>query len=193
MSKFTSIPAGSDCLRADGTVQVEKEKAAAEPPEPLPAIAFPRFAVWLIGIGMFLVIAGWLVSFPVNELVKKWAGSTGLRKHGNRGGQVAFFPGTVLVAISLLVFGYQGRGSHPAGRLVQHGRNHCHRGRHFSVLRSAAVGCIEKSIHSWPNPVPEVVLVNGLLNPFFFVGVPLGIYWLTRGKQTPVPRASKRK
>ena len=87
--------------------KVEKEKAAAEPVEPPPPIAFPRFAVWLIAVGMFLVIAGWLVSFPVNELVKKWAGSTDYENTVTEVAKWLFFPGTVLVAISLLVFGYK--------------------------------------------------------------------------------------
>ena len=173
--------------------KVEKEKAAATPPEPLPAIQFPRFAVWLIAVGMFLVIAGWLVSFPVNELVKKWAGSTDHEDTVIGVAKWLFFPGTILVAISLLVFGYKAViHTRPAAWFNTAGIIAIVVGI-IGFGASAAVGCVEKSIHSWTNPVPEVVLITGILNPFFFVGVPLGIYWLTRGKQAPAPKAGKRK
>jgi hypothetical protein len=46
------------------------------------------------------------------------------------------------------------------------------------------------------NGDPKVLmlsLVSGLLNPFVFIGIPLGLYWRSRSKQ-PVPaRADKRK
>ncbi len=51
--------------------KVEKEQAGTATAEGRPPIEFPRYSIWLVGIGMFLVIAGWLVSFPVNEAVKK--------------------------------------------------------------------------------------------------------------------------
>jgi hypothetical protein len=214
--------------------KVEKEQAAgaaAAAPQP---IAFPRFAVWLVGIGMFLVIAGWLVSFPVNEAVKKMVASSEkaekktegagqeVEKKTDETGAAAetkiagpseevqkkiasaetivtniakwlFFPGTILVAISLLVFGYSAAvHTRPAPWFNTAGIIAIAVGI-LAFCASAAVGCIEKSIHSWTTPIPEVILVTGLLSPFFFVGVPLGIYWLSRGKQAPIARAGKRK
>ena len=81
--------------------KVEKEQAAAAAAEARPPIAFPRYSVWLVAIGMFLVIAGWLVSFPVNEAVKKMAGSNDYVDGITTAAKWLFFPGTVLVAISL--------------------------------------------------------------------------------------------
>ncbi len=203
--------------------KVEKEQSGAAPAEPPQPIAFPRFAVWLIAVGMFLVIAGWLTSFPVNEAAKKIvanryeaekkaaaAGAEAEQKTPESNDEQAkaiaasettvtniakwlFYPGTVLVAISLLVFGWAAAvHTRPAAWFKTAGIVAIAVGI-VAFCASAAIGCIEKSIHSWTTPVPEVVLVTGLLSPFFFVGVPLGIYWLTRGKQTPAPKTGKRK
>jgi hypothetical protein len=46
-------------------------------------------------------------------------------------------------------------------------------------------------VYSGDSSLLAVSLVTGLLNPFFFVGVPLGIYWLSRGKQPAVVEKKK--
>jgi len=35
-----------------------------------------------------------------------------------------------------------------------------------------------------PNPPMVAVIVSGLLNPIFFIGLPLGVYWLRRSKKS---------
>jgi len=40
-----------------------------------------------------------------------------------------------------------------------------------------------------PNPPMVAVIVAGLLNPIFFIGFPLGIYWLRRSKKSHPPAA----
>jgi hypothetical protein len=244
--------------------QVETENAQSETRQP---IVFPRFSIWLVGIGMFLVIAGWLTSFGLNEAVKYLtyrnlnkavkeltaakelqseafkngitrlnesaenlpksteyenniiqlneaakaistctdAGSkdyeNALRNINDAVGAITkstvyengiilaakwmFFPGAIVVGISLLVFGYIAAiHARPPAWFNLAGIITIA----IAVLAfcaSAAVGCVVKNINSDPTAVPEVILVNGLLNPFFFLGVPLGIYWLYRAKQQP--------
>ncbi|MGA2058896.1 MAG: hypothetical protein ABSG67_00335 [Thermoguttaceae bacterium] len=214
--------------------KVEKEQAATAAAEARPPIEFPRYSVWLIGIGMFLVIAGWLVSFPVNEAVKKIiatsakteqktddasaeaekktddtsepteknvaAGNEELQKKIAASETLVtniakwlFFPGAVLVAISLLVFGYKAAiHTRPASWFYIAGVVAIGVGI-LAFCASAAVGCVVRSINSETTPIPEVILITGLLNPFFFAGVPLGIYWLSRSKQTPAAQPGKRK
>jgi hypothetical protein len=173
--------------------KVEKEQAAATTAEARPPIEFPRYSVWLIGIGMFLVIAGWLVSFPVNEAVKKMTGSNDYVDGVTTAAKWLFFPGTVLVAISLLVFGYKAAiHTRPASWFYIAGVVAIAVGI-LAFCASAAVGCVVRSINAETTPIPEVVLITGLLNPFFFAGVPLGIYWLSRSKQAPVQQQGKRK
>jgi hypothetical protein len=218
--------------------KVEKEQAGTATVQA--PIAFPRYSVWLVGVGMFLVIAGWLVSFPVNEAVKKMIASGAKTEQKTEGASAEaekktdgasepaeksiaapaapneelqkkiadseaivtniakwlFFPGVVLVAISLLVFGYCAA-------------IHTRTAAWFNIAgmvaiavgilafcASAAIGCIVSAENSWKTPIPEVILVAGSLNPFFFAGVPLGIYWLMRGKRmqpAPAPKPAKRK
>jgi len=214
--------------------KVEKEQAGPATAEAQPPIEFPRYSVWLVGIGMFLVIAGWLVSFPVNEAVKKIistsakteqktevasaeaekktddtnesaeknvaAGNEELQKKIAASETLVtniakwlFFPGTVLVAISLLVFGFKAA-IHPRSAswfyiagIVAIGVGI------LAFCASAAIGCIVRAENSWTDPTAEVILVAGVLNPFFFTGVPLGIYWLSRSKQKPAQQSGKRK
>jgi len=258
--------------------KVEKEQAGSATVQA--PIEFPRYSVWLVGIGMFLVIAGWLASFPVNEAVKYLTyknlnkavkeltdakdpksedyknsiirlnkavedlpkstdskstdyensithlneavktlfTSTDLSSKDYENGihllneavaavtkstvyengiilaaKWLFFPGTVLVAISLLVFGYKAAiHTRPPSWFNIAGVVAIGVGI-LAFCASAAVGCIVSAENSWTTPVPEVILVAGLLNPFFFAGVPLGIYWLSRSKPQPVPKADKRK
>jgi hypothetical protein len=173
--------------------KVEKEQAAGTAAEARPPIEFPRYSVWLVAIGMFLVIAGWLVSFPVNEAVKKMAGSNDYVDGITTTAKWLFFPGTVLVAISLLVFGYKGAiHTRPASWFYIAGIVAIGVGI-LAFCASAAVGCVVRSINSETTPIPEVILITGLLNPFFFAGVPLGIYWLSRSKQKPAVQPGKRK
>ncbi len=171
--------------------KVEKEQAGSAVAQT--PIEFPRFSIWLIDVGVFLVIMGWLVSFPVNEAVKKISDSSDYVEGITTAAKWLFFPGTVAVAISLLIFGYKAA-VHPrsaswfniAGFIaIAIGI--------LAFCASAAVGCIVRAENSWTTPIPEVILITGVLNPFFFVGVPVGIYWLVRGKQKSVPRADKRK
>jgi hypothetical protein len=255
--------------------KVETEKAPAGGDERQP-INFPRFSIWLVGIGMFLVIMGWLTSFGINEAVKyltyknlneavkeladakdpksedyknsiirlnksvedlpkstdskstdyensithlneavkTLSTSTDFSSKDYENGihllneavaaitkstvyengiiltaKWLFFPGTIAVAISLLIFGYKAA-IHPrspswfnlAGIIaIAIGL--------LAFCASAAVGCVVRNINSETTPVPEVVLITGLLNPFFFVGVPLGFYWLYRSKRASAPRA----
>jgi hypothetical protein len=197
-------------------------------------IKFPRYSVWLVGIGMFLVVAGWLTSFGLNEGVKYYLASAAEKKlkaetagtdaaktktaetDGAKADTISpeeaeairlasikyedgiilaaeyfFYPGVVLVAISLLIFGYCAA-IHPrlpawfnlAG-IITIGIGL------FAFCASAAVGCVVRSIHSFTTPVPEVVLRTGLLNPFFLVGIPLGFYWMYRSKKLSAPRSEK--
>jgi hypothetical protein len=55
----------------------------------------------------------------------------------------------------------------------------------FAFCASAAVEVIVLNISTVPveSSIPLAGLVAGLLNPFFFIGVPLGIRWLTRSKR----------
>jgi hypothetical protein len=173
--------------------KVEKEQSAGTASEARPPIEFPRYSVWLVAIGMFLVIAGWLVSFPVNEAVKKMAGSNDYVDGITTTAKWLFFPGTVLVAISLLVFGYKAAiHTRPASWFYMAGIVAIGVGI-LAFCASAAVGCVVRSINSETTPIPEVILITGLLNPFFFTGVPLGIYWLSRSKQKPAVQSGKRK
>ncbi|MGA2798671.1 MAG: hypothetical protein ABSE63_13900 [Thermoguttaceae bacterium] len=214
--------------------KVEKEQAGSEAAEARPPIEFPRYSVWLVAIGMFLVIAGWLVSFPVNEAVKKIIATSAKTEQKTDGASAEaekktdstsepaekniaapseelqkkiaasetlvtniakwlFFPGTVLVAISLLVFGYTAAiHTRPASWFYIAGIVAIGVGI-LAFCASAAVGCIVSAENSWTTPTAEVILVAGLLNPFFFAGVPLGIYWLSRSKQIPAQQPGKRK
>jgi len=167
--------------------KAEKEQTPSPGDERQP-INFPRFSIWLVGIGMFLVIMGWLTSFGVNEAVKYFAKSSDYENGIIIAAKWLFFPGTIAVAISLLIFGYKAA-IHPrspswfnlAGIItIAIGI--------LAFCASAAVGCVVRNINSETTPVPEVVLITGLLNPFFFVGVPLGFYWLYRSKQPSAPR-----
>jgi hypothetical protein len=99
----------------------------------------------------------------------------------------------VLVAISLLVFGYKAAiHTRPASWFYMAGIVAIGVGI-LAFCASAAVGCVVRSINSETTPIPEVILITGLLNPFFFTGVPLGIYWLSRSKQKPAVQPGKRK
>jgi hypothetical protein len=55
---------------------------------------------------------------------------------------------------------------------------------------SAAVARI---VYSGDPNVLMLSLVSGLLNPFVFVGVPLGIYWRGRTKQPAISRKDQRR
>jgi hypothetical protein len=170
--------------------KVEKEKAgsaAAQTP-----IEFPRFSIWLVGIGVFLVVAGWLLSFGINEAVKSLTKSSDYEAGLLTAAKGLFFPGVAAVAISMLVFGYKAA-IHPrspawfsfAGIMaIAIGL--------LAFCASAGVGCAVRSINSETTPIPQVILITGVLNPFFFVGVPLGFYWMYRGKQPSVPRTGNR-
>ncbi len=190
---------------------VETEKARAEegkkPAEPKPPIDFPRFAVWLLVPGIVFVIIAWVLTFGANAVKSitlaedsdKWYAF--LVKWLNTGDSAAwlffatkwlFYVGMVAVAISLLVFGYKAA-VHPRSSVW------FYRAGIVAVIvgllafaASAAVGCVVNVIHSGSTPLMEVGFVNGLLNPFFFVGVPLGFYWLHRSKQASVPQTGKR-
>jgi hypothetical protein len=173
--------------------KVEKEKKEKAPSaEPQQAIDMPRAFVWLLGIGVFLVVAGWMLSFGINEAVKSLTKSTDYEAGLIVAAKWLFFPGTVAVAISLLVFAYKAA-IHPrspawfsfAGILaVAIGL--------LAFCASAGVGCAVRSINSETTPIPQVIVITGILNPFFFVGVPLGFYWMYRGKQPSAPKAGNR-
>jgi hypothetical protein len=170
---------------------VEKEKAGTE--ETGQPINFPRFSIWLIGIGVFLVVTGWLLSFGINEAVKSFTKSNDYEAGLLIAAKWLFFPGTVAIAISLLVFGYKAA-IHPrtpawfsfAGIMAVA----------IGILAfcvSAAVGYyVRYVINSESTSVLQAIVIAGFLNPFFFVGVPLGIYWLSRGKKSSMPRTGNR-
>jgi hypothetical protein len=125
--------------------------------------------------------------------VKKIAGSNDYVDGITTAAWWLFFPGTVLVGISLLVFGYKAAiHTRPASWFYIAGIVAIAVGI-LAFCASAAVGCVVRSINSETTSTAEVILITGLLNPFFFAGVPLGIYWLSRSKQPSVTRADKRK
>jgi hypothetical protein len=192
---------------------VEAEKAREEegkkPVEPRPPIAFPRFAVWLLVPGIIFVIVAWVVTFAANAtktitlgaensekwyaFIVRWLNDAEASAWLFSTTKWLFYVGSVAVAISLLVFGYKAA-VHPRPVLwfYRAGIVAMVVGL-LAFAASAAVGCIVHVIHSGTIPLVQVGLVNGLLSPFFFVGLPLGFYWLHRSKQAAAVQTGKRR
>jgi magnesium-transporting ATPase (P-type) len=174
--------------------KVEKEKQEKAPSAaPSQTIDMPRFFTWLLGIGVFLVIIAWLLAFGINEAVKSFTKSNDYEAGLSIAAKWLFRPGMVAIAISLLVFGFKAA-IHPRAPAWFS----------FAGIMAFAIGilafCISAAIeyyvryviNSDSTPVPQAVVIAGLLNPFFFVGVPLGFYWLYRGKKSSMPRTDNR-
>jgi hypothetical protein len=59
----------------------------------------------------------------------------------------------------------------------------------FAFCVSAAIGCY---LNSSDPQMLTMGFMAGVLNPFFFVGVPLGIYWMKQSKKSPASRTNER-
>jgi hypothetical protein len=160
--------------------------------ETRPTINFPRFAIWMLCVGIILVVIAWLSAFGINIAEKHTAISEEYATRLNFTAKWLFYLGAIACATSMLAFGYKAA-VHPrsAAWFSRAGMASIMIGL-LSFCASTAVGYIVNVIHSGKSPLRSEGLAAGLLNPFFFIGIPLGFYWLYRSKQLSVLRTNKR-